>query len=197
LQKLWLQCKVDHVIEQTPFTIEIDGDVWEALKAEAEPFVDSPNDVLRRQFGLDEVPAGNEADPPEPAAAPRAPRRSSRRAPRRASSNGKPAGRKRAPRGSLLPGDAYELPILSVLEEHGGRAPASEVIDAVGRIVADRLTALDHETLATGGLRWQKRVQFSRLRLVERGFVKRDSPRGVWEITDDGRRALSAGSTSV
>jgi hypothetical protein len=180
-----------------PLTIEIDADVWEALKADAEPFVDSPNDVLRRKFGLDETPAGDEPDASKPTSARSSARHSRRRASRRASSNGRPAGRKRAPRGSLLPEEAYELPILRVLHQHGGRAPASEVIDEVGGIVADRLTPLDRDTLSTGGLRWQKRVQFSRLRLVERGLVKRDSPRGVWEISDDGRRALSVGSTSV
>jgi len=71
------------------------------------------------------------------------------------------------------------------------------VIEQVGEIIGDRLTPLDHEELEKGGKRWQKRVQFTRLRLVERGLIDKDSPRGVWEISDEGRRALTAGSTKV
>lgn len=178
------------------FTIGIDREVWEALKAEAEPFVDTPNSVLRRRFGLDAPQDGGAGgtfvqpalladDGATPATTPR--RRSSGR---RSSSNGKAPVRKRAPRGSLLPEEAYELPILEVLDKHGGRVPTREVIEEVGELVRDRLTPLDHEELATGGHRWHKRIQFTRLRLVERGLVKKDSPRGVWEITDEGRRAL-------
>ncbi|MGH9426565.1 MAG: hypothetical protein ACRD2L_09740, partial [Terriglobia bacterium] len=38
-------------------TIRIDDDVWRALKSRAEPFEDTPNDVLRRVFHLDEKDA--------------------------------------------------------------------------------------------------------------------------------------------
>lgn len=38
-------------------TIEIDREVLDVLKSRAEPFVDTPNDVLRRVFGLDAVRA--------------------------------------------------------------------------------------------------------------------------------------------
>jgi Mrr N-terminal domain len=172
-------------------SIHIDREVWEALQAEAEPFIDTPNTVLRRKLRLTDVSAET---PPE-----RAPHgRSSRRRRRSAASmNGTRPRRPRAPRGSLLPEAEYELPILEVLNRHGGRVPAREVIGEVGEIIGDRLTELDHEELHTGGRRWEKRVQFTRLRLVERGLVAKDSPRGVWEITDDGRRALTAGTTSV
>jgi len=82
-------------------------------------------------------------------------------------------------------------------EVRGPASITSEVIVEVGKLVGDQLTALDRERLETGDIRWHKRVQFTRLRLVERGLVKKDSPRGVWEITDDGRRALTAGTTKV
>jgi len=173
--------------QPTPgIAIEIDDEVWAALKADAEPFVDTPNDVLRRKLGLDEGEA--------PALQGNGGRVTiTRRRPRRGAAKKK----QRAPRGSLLPGEAYELPILKVLADNGGRAPASEVIVEVGNLIGDQLMPLDREHLETGDLRWHKRVQFTRLRLVERGLVRKDSPRGVWEITDDGRRALTAGTTTV
>ena len=165
-------------------TIDIDEDVWAALKAAAEPFVDTPNDVLRRKLGLDA-----RRSPPPPSNGRRSEASSGgRRRSRRAAGT----RNRRAPRGSLLAEEAYEEPILKVLDSQGGRAPAREVISQVGEIVDGQLTALDREHLQTGDLRWQKRVQFTRLRLVERGLVRKDSPRGVWEITDEGRRALAA-----
>jgi hypothetical protein len=35
-----------------PQTIRIDPEVWRALQKQAEPFVETPNDVLRRLLGL-------------------------------------------------------------------------------------------------------------------------------------------------
>lgn len=177
--------------------IEVDHDVWEAMKAEAEPLVDTPNTVLRRKFGLgaEERTASASRSWKDPGPPPPAPKH--RRRGRYPSSNGKPATRRRAPKGSLLPEGAYELPILEVLHRHGGRAAAREVIEEIEPMIEGKLTPLDREELSTGGLRWQKRVQFTRLRLVERGLIKKDSPRGIWEITDDGIRALTAESTKV
>ena len=39
-----------------PPTVRIDDQVYEALQKRAVPFVDSPNDVLRRLLGLDQTP---------------------------------------------------------------------------------------------------------------------------------------------
>jgi hypothetical protein len=50
----------------------------------------------------------------------------------------------------------------------------------------------DYEKLASGDIRWRNRAQFVRLRLIERGDMKKDSPRGLWEITDQGRDRLVA-----
>jgi len=88
--------------------------------------------------------------------------------------------------GSLLPESAYELPIMKALADRGGRAPAREVVAAVGEMVDDRLTDLDKQELEAGGQRWESRVQFTRLRLKEQGILKSGSPRGVWELAESG-----------
>jgi restriction system protein len=80
--------------------------------------------------------------------------------------------------------------MLRYLDEHGGRAPSREVVEAVGATLADRLTARDRQQLKSGGIRWEKRAAFVRLRLVERGELATNSPRGTWEITDKGRERL-------
>jgi hypothetical protein len=52
---------------KAPQTIRIDPEVWQALQRLAVPFVDTPNDVLRRLLGLDNK-GDDEADRPSPPA---------------------------------------------------------------------------------------------------------------------------------
>jgi hypothetical protein len=85
-----------------------------------------------------------------------------------------------------MPRVEYEIPILTVLRHHGGRAASREVVAEVGEIVKPKLTPKDVELLSSGVVRWENRVHFTRLRLIERGLLKKDSPRGVWEISDKG-----------
>ncbi len=173
--------------------IRVDQDVYIHLKERAEPFVDTPNSVLRRILGLDgQEDQKSPSEPPETASdtvKPQVPRsRSAARSTRRRT-------RKRSPRaaaGSLLPEHEYVEPLIQALAESGGSGPAREIIDSVGKRLGDRLTALDHEPLKSGVVRWQNRVQFVRLRLVEEGLLAKDTPRGVWALTEAGRSRASA-----
>jgi hypothetical protein len=148
-------------------SIEIDDEVFKVLKNQAEPFVDTPNTVLRRLLGVDraEDPLAGVAEKTV-------------------------EGVTRAVPGMLLPEREYEVPILRYLDERGGRAPSREVVEAVGDVLGSRLSELDKQELHSGGIRWQKRAAFVRLRLVERGELVEKSPRGTWEISDKGRERL-------
>jgi hypothetical protein len=148
--------------------IDIDDAVFAMLKRHAEPFVDTPNTVLRRLLGLDQ-----QATPPVGSGA----------------TESGPEDERAVP-GTLVPEREYELPILRYLDRCGGRAPSREVVDAVGEALAERLTEQDRRPLKSGGIRWQKRAAFVRLRLVERGELAKDSPRGTWQISDRGRARL-------
>lgn len=97
----------------------------------------------------------------------------------------------RAAPGSILAEGEYWIPILEVLTDAGGSAPANDVIDAVGPKVADRLTPADLAPLDIGEVRWRNRVRFARLRMRERGLLSDDSPRGIWALTDEGERFLN------
>lgn len=206
-------------------TIRISEDTYEHLKQHAEPFTDTPDSVIRRLLGLDAEDIGDVdpdiAEAPEQvevSASPRvdgADRMGDAVAPngavKRHRSPGatgvaRSRGRRsaaqrppRAPRGALLAEDAYEIPILQVLTEHGGRAGKNEVLDALESRLGDRLTELDRTPIASGEVRWRNRAQFVRLRLVERGELKRGSPRGIWELSHAGDarlRELNPGSAT-
>jgi hypothetical protein len=197
-------------------TIRISQDTYEHLKQHAEPFTDTPDSVIRRLLGLDaqeiggvdadiaetqaqvEVAAGARVDGADRMGDAVAPdgavkRRRSPGATHVARSRGRRSAAQRpprAPRGSLLAEDVYEIPILQVLAEHDGRAGKNEVLDALESRLGDRLTELDRTPITSGEVRWRNRAQFVRLRLVERGELKRDSPRGIWELSDAGDTRL-------
>lgn len=99
----------------------------------------------------------------------------------------------RAAPGSVLPVEDYWLPILEVLEESGGQAPSNDVIDALEEKMGDLLAKRDRERLKSGEVRWRNRARFARLRMKERGLISDNSRRGVWAITDLGRRYLAHG----
>jgi negative regulator of replication initiation len=164
-------------------TIEVDDDVMTALKAEAEPFADTPNSVLRRILGLHKASLATLGAG-----------KTKSHSDTERSSEGNPA---RARAGTILPQEEYMLPLLEVLQQHGGRAPAREVVEEVGQRMADRLTTLDKEVVQSGEVRWRNRVQFARLRLVDRGLLKKNSPRGLWEITKEGENYFRVNSKFV
>ncbi len=171
--------------------IEVDEEVFELLKARAEPFLDSPNSVLRRELGLAEAAIDDESTDAQPASLEVARGRKGKRVRSRSRARGT-----RAPAGSLLPESEYVEPMLRVIADNGGRAPAREVIDGVGAVVRDRLTALDKEKLASGAIRWHNRIQFTRLRMIDQGLLKSGSPRGVWEISEAGLHRIASESAA-
>ena len=143
--------------------IEVDGEVLAAIKEAAEPFVDNPNRVLRRLFGLPAIEEDSTAPMPAKIA--------------------------RAPRSSLLPLHEFELAILRTVSEAGGEASRLKVVEVLGRALDDRLTDVDREPLISGGVRWQNRVDQARNRLVKAGLL--ESPyRGVWKLTSAGAEDL-------
>jgi hypothetical protein len=173
----------------------VDQDVYDFLKERAEPFVDTPNSVLRRLLPISERRPVSGPVPirPEETSEAAQSRKSTART-KKSGRGSKKRGRRsaaRAPRGSLLPETEYELPLLRALAERGGSAPSREVVEAVGKSLARQLTDLDKETLNSGVVRWENRVAFVRLRLVEQGLLAKDSPRGYWTLTDAGKERAS------
>ena len=85
---------------------------------------------------------------------------------------------------------AYEMPIVSALEERLGSASRRQVMAAVAERVLGRHTAADLERLGSGEVRWTTRFGKARAKLVERGWLAVGSPRGEMELTALGRLSL-------
>ncbi len=100
----------------------------------------------------------------------------------------------RLKRGLRTPEDAFRIPILQSLVELGGSAPMSDVLDKVEAKMRDQLNAYDRSTLPSDPTqtRWRNTAQWARNAMVKEGLMSSDSPRGIWEITEAGRRWLAA-----
>ncbi len=57
-------------------------------------------------------------------------------------------------------------------------------------MLAAKLTDLDRQPLQSGEVRWGNRLGFARLRAIDRGHIRSDSRRGLWELTDAGIEEL-------
>ncbi len=98
----------------------------------------------------------------------------------------------RLERGLRTPEEAFRRPILEALAELGGSASIGEVLERVGAKMKSVLNQYDREPLASDprSARWKNTAQWCRNTLVREGLMKSDSPHGVWEISDAGRKWL-------
>jgi len=82
----------------------------------------------------------------------------------------------------------YDLPILEALIEMGGSGRTQEVLNRIYEKIKDRLKPDDLERLSSGtDIRWRNAVMWERDKLKRRDYLRADSPRGIWEITEKGR----------
>ena len=100
-----------------------------------------------------------------------------------------------AKRGIKTPEADFQLPILQVLVELGGQGRKRDVMKAVGRVMKDQLHAWDKKRLPSNTghseTRWQNTCAWARNTMVhEQGLLMQDSPRGIWQISEQGRKYL-------
>jgi len=97
--------------------------------------------------------------------------------------------------GNLTRPKDFWKPIFETLVDEGGQASVQKVIQSVERKMRNRLKPGDHEKNFDGSEKWEKQVNFQRLAMVHEGLLASNSPRGIWEITDKGRKWLSEQSS--
>ena len=92
---------------------------------------------------------------------------------------------------------AFLIPILEVLKEAGGSAEVKQVMQRLESKMKEHLKSVDYQKLKSGQVRWKNTVQWARNELVADGHLSKDSPRGVWEITEKGRERLKKSASST
>ena len=82
-----------------------------------------------------------------------------------------------------------ELPLLREIEAMGGEARPQALYPRVTAHFPQITEADLQETIARGINKWTNRIQWTRQHLVLKGQLER-YPRGVWRITDQGKKRL-------
>ncbi len=177
--------------------ILLTDETWARLKGRAEPFEDTPDDVVRRLLDAtdnQDLPDGKDGyatgkvqslDTPLPSVVTAGHHSNT------PSITGAPAPQKRRHsrlgHGLKVPQGDFRNPILMVLQEMEGRGHAREVLKAVERRMSNRLSHVDYQILPSGQQkRWEKSANWERQQMVNDGLLRNDSQRGVWELTEAG-----------
>jgi len=85
----------------------------------------------------------------------------------------------------------YGTPILQALENLGGSGDANEVLDCVYKKMKDFLVPVDLEKLpSVRQVRWRNTAIWERYYMIKEGLLKSNSPRGLWEISEKGKKYL-------
>ncbi|MGB9794776.1 winged helix-turn-helix domain-containing protein [Thermodesulfovibrio sp. 3462-1] len=92
--------------------------------------------------------------------------------------------------GLRTPEDKFVIPILESLIELGGKAEMKDVLKLVHDKMKNILNKYDYEPLPSNSKqkRWENTAQWARNTMVNEGLLRSDSPRGIWELTEKGRR---------
>jgi len=93
--------------------------------------------------------------------------------------------------GKLTPQGEFWKPMLEALVEMGGQGSRQEVLRAVEKKMKGQLKPGDYELNQDGTTKWSKAVEYQRLKMKHEGLIAGNTPRGIWKITDQGRRWLS------
>lgn len=100
-----------------------------------------------------------------------------------------PRPKQKRGRGERTPQSAYRCPILRALIELGGRGKVRQVLDRVYAQMKDRLLPRDLVAVPSGqDVVWSVSAKWQRNKMKLEGLLRDDSPAGIWEITDAGRR---------
>ncbi|WP_299239238.1 winged helix-turn-helix domain-containing protein [Sulfurihydrogenibium sp.] len=96
----------------------------------------------------------------------------------------------RLKRGLRTPEENYVMPILESVIELGGKAEMKDVLNLVHEKMKNILNSYDYEPLPSNPKqkRWENTAQWARNTMVNEELLVKDSPRGIWEITDKGRK---------
>ncbi len=151
--------------------IRISDGTMERLKAWAEPLEDTAESALAKALDVAEE---------------------ARKLPRRDRSK-TAAKAPRVPRAhavstNKLPQKEFRQPLLEVLYQMGGSAHVTDLRPVMKEKMISVLLSGDLERLSSGDARWWNATCWERFNLVREGYLRGDSPRGTWELSETGMK---------
>lgn len=89
----------------------------------------------------------------------------------------------------------FDRPLLESLAAlPGGKGSAEDVLRSMKSKMAPIFKPKDFDVVSSGEERWRNTARWRRNALVKLGFLRTDSPRGIWEISEAGRAWLKRSS---
>lgn len=88
--------------------------------------------------------------------------------------------------GGKLPQKEFRWPLLRAVYDMGGSARTGDLRRIMKKRMAAVLSPDDLETLSSGTERWWDAVCLERLSLVRDGYLRDDSRRGAWDLSEKG-----------
>ena len=162
--------------------IRISDETMQRLKTWAEPLVDTAESALAKALdAAEKVRATRIQDSPDSRVAySRVARGHDRSRPR-------------------LPQKKFRQPLLEAIHEMGGSARTGALRPVMRERMTPALLPGDLDHVSTGDERWWNATCWERSILVKEGYLRDDSPRGTWTLSEKGiehvERSLSAGSS--
>ena len=98
--------------------------------------------------------------------------------------------RRRAASQDKLPQSEFRQPLLEVLYEMGGSVRVTDLRPVMKEKMISVLLSGDLERISTGDERWWNATCWERFNLVKEGYLRDDSPRGTWELSEAGMKLV-------
>ena len=153
--------------------IRISDETMRRLQTWAEPLVDTAESALAKVLDAAETARKRPPSPSSPNR-PKRPEPASPPPPRRGGAQ-------------KLPQKEFRQPLLESLYELGGSAHVRELRSVVRERVKPFLLPGDLELVSTGEERWWNATCWERSALMKEGYLRADSPRGTWTLSNKGR----------
>lgn len=109
----------------------------------------------------------------------------------------KPKGRKSitndsspARQGRLTPRNTLIRAIVKVMEEMGKSGHKREIHNRLEDFLVDVLNSEDYKIDSSGQVSWHHQADWARMYMVQVGILKKDSPRGIWELSMDYKKIM-------
>ncbi len=93
---------------------------------------------------------------------------------------------RRAP--GMTPDGEFELPILEVLFDLGGKGAIADVLRGVETLIGGYFKEGDYRGSGDGDLAWHRSAETARQTLVNFGLVRVNAYGDAWELTEEGKR---------
>ncbi len=158
--------------------IRISDETMRRLKTWAEPLEDTAESALAKALNAaEETKVGSSRSRPEE-------REEEAAKPRIGPGRGRP--------GDRLPQKKFRRPLLETLYQMGGSGHPRDVRSAMKERMSTALLPGDLGLVSTGDERWWNATCWERSALVKEGYLRADSPRGTWTLSDEGIRHVES-----